>query len=208
VTQPVEQVTDAGGTPWNVPSLAKATDPTVPAPLRIWDCLDQTWTSPIVRVRVFDQYLNKRTVKCSACRYTTFVNHARQGNGAQMVGTLKDQLAGHIQNVQKLAQDHVDAEVGETVMNNGQSSQICTGCGLTLPFGKVLRHIVDIRAESADHQRVEALLLNRFTLEPSEPTIFFREVVVDGPDVRQVALSTPPREGRRRRRRRGGNSRG
>ena len=208
MTQSVEQVTDSEGIPWAVPYMAKAVDPTVPAPMRIWDCLDQSWTSPIVRIRVFDQYLNKRTVKCSACRYTTFVNHVRQGNGAQMVGTLKDQLSGHIQNVQKLAEQHVDAEIGETIVNNGQSSQLCTGCGLTLPFGKVLGHIVDIRSESQDHERVEALLLNRFALEPSEPTIYFREVVVDGPVVRQVTPNTPPREGSRRRRRRSGNSRG
>lgn len=208
MTQPVEQITDAAGVTWSVPSEARAMDPNVPAPQRIWDCLDKTWTPPIVRVRVYDQYLNKRVVKCSACRYTTFVNHEKQGSGAMVVGTLADQLQGHLDQITAAALQHQDAEVGETVMRDSRPSQLCTGCGLLMPFGKVLRHITDIRGESADHQRVEALLLNRFALEPSEPTIYFREVVVDGPEVRQVTPAGSPRKGRRPRKRKRGNSRG
>jgi len=37
----------------------------------LWDCLEKSWTKPLPKERIYDCYLPKRVIKCSACRYTT-----------------------------------------------------------------------------------------------------------------------------------------
>ena len=190
-----QQVTDANGVVWNVPEMAKATGPNAPQAMRIWDCIDQSWTSPLVKVRVYDQYLSKRVVKCSACTYTTVF----------FASSLKGNLAGHIEQVQKQAREHDSAEATQPVPNErGMPSQICTGCGFPFQVGQTAGHIMQARVMGASHQRVEALLMNRFALEPSEPTIFHREMVVDGGQPEVAEPETPPQTGRRRKRKRRG----
>ena len=194
----VDTVTDASGAQWSVPTMAKTVDPLMPQPLRLWDCVDQSWTSPMVRIRAMDTYLPKRVVKCSACEYTTVFRY--------------DSLAGniqpHINQLLKQSQDHHDAEaMTPTMAERGVAIQLCTGCGMPFQVGRAMPHIMEMRAISASHQRVEALLMNRFALEPSQPTIFARQVVVDGPEVHQVEADTPPSNGRRRRRRTRGHRR-
>ena len=194
----VDTVTDARGVPWSIPNIGKAMDPLVPQPLRLWDCIDQAWTSPMVRVRAMDTYLPKRVVKCSACDYTTVFRYE----------SLSGNIQPHIDQIYKQSQIHQGAEASAPLSNErGVASQICTGCGGAFQVGKTMPHIMEVSTASASHQRVEALLMNRFALEPSQPTIFAREVVVGGPEVHQVEADAPPSNGRRRRRRTRGHGR-
>ena len=194
----VETVQDASGATWSVPNMGKAIDPTVPQPLRLWDCIDESWTSPMVRIRAMDTYLPKRLVKCSACDYTTVFRY----------NTLGGNIQPHIDQVHERAEGHRDAEaMMPNQTERGVANQLCTGCGMPFQVGKAMPHIMETRAMSASHQRVEALLMNRFALEPSQPTIFARESVVEGPEVRQVKADAPPSNGRRRRRRTRGRGR-
>mgnify|MGYP005813278447 CR=1 FL=1 len=197
MTQPVFQtIRDDNGEVWRVPDIAKATGPNSPQPLRIWDCIDQSWTSPLVKIRVYDQYLPKRVVKCSACAYTTVF----------FADSLKANLAGHIDQVRKQAQEHENAEATQPVPNDrGVPAQLCTGCGFPFSVGQAAGHIMQARVMGASHQRVEALLMNRFALEPSEPTIFHREMVVEGDQPEVTEPEAPPRSGRRRKRNRRGS---
>ena len=213
--QPIaERVTDATGEVWSVPNMAKAIDPLVRKPVRLWDCIDQAWTGPMVEDKIYKIYLPKRVIKCSACDYVTFVKHEahedlKAGQVALAVGTVGSYLRGHIDLINEQSQVHHEATIGDPMMvdDGKRAVQICTGCGIPFQVGKGMPHIMETRAMSASHQRVEALLMNRFALEPSEPTIFAREVVVAGPEVRQVEADAPPSNGRRRRRRTRGHGR-
>ena len=199
MTQPTIQTLNdpQTGEVWSVPDMGKATGPNAPQPLRIWDCIDQAWTTPLVRIRVFDQYLPKRVVKCSACSYTT-VFFAKTG--------LKDNLVGHIEQMHKLVTEHESAEATPPISNErGVPSQLCTGCGYPFQVGQVAGHIMQARVMGASHQRVEALLMNRFALEPAEPTIFHREMVVEGNQPEVSVPDASPSNGRRRRRRHRGS---
>ena len=199
MTQSDEQARVLVGEEWSVPTIGKATDPLVPKPLRIWDCIDQSWTSPLVKIRVYDQYLPKRVVKCSACRYTSVF----------FAGTLAGNLAPHVGQVHKQIVEHENAEATQPMPNErGMPSQICTGCGFPFQVGRVAGHIMEVRVMGASHVRVEALLMNRFALEPSEPTIFHREMVVVGDQPEVLVPETPPSNGSRRKRRRRGYNRG
>lgn len=193
-----EQVTDASGETWRVPHMAKVTDTLAPQPLRLWDCIDQSWTGPMVRIRAMDTYLPKRVVRCSACDYTTVFRYE----------SLAGNIQPHLDSLHKQVREHEHAEASSPLLNErGVASQVCTGCGLVFQVGRVTPHIMEQRVSSASHQNVEALLMNRFALEPSVPTIFHREMVVAGPEVRQVETDSPPSDGSRRRRRTRGRGR-
>jgi hypothetical protein len=174
-------------------------DPQAPKPIRVWDCIDQSWTSPLVRIRVYDHYLLKRVVKCSMCDYTT-VFRAQD---------LKGNLSAHLQAMQQSERVHKGAEMSQPLLNEkGVATQLCTGCGLPFQVGSGAAHIMQAQTNSAGHYHVEALLMNRFALEPSEPVIYARELVVDGirPDGQEP--DAPLRKDRRRKRRKRGNNRG
>lgn len=194
-----QTVTDGTGGQWRVSDVGKALDPQTPKPIRVWDCIDQSWTSPLVRIRVYDHYLQKRVVKCSACEYTTVF----------FAGDLKGNLTQHLAQLKKIETEHQGVEMGQPMPNErGVASQICGGCGLPFQVGRGNAHIMEAQTNNAGHYRVEALLMNRFALEPSEPVIYARELVVDGTRPVGQEPEAPPREGRRRRRRKRGNTRG
>lgn len=165
----------------------------------------------MVREKVYEHYLPKRVVKCSACEYVTFVKHearedVKRGAVIPVVGALRDHLTSHIDSINERIARHAGADAGAPILNDrGVASQICSGCGNQFQVGLASQHIEQIRIMSVIHQGVEALVVNRFALEPSEPTIFYREVVVAGPEVNQVAPIASPRKGRRRKRGRRGN---
>ena len=194
-----ETVTDAIGIPWRVPTVGKALDPQVPKPIRIWDCIDQAWTSPLVRIRVYDHYLLKRVVKCSACEYTTVFR----------ADDLKGNIRPHLDSLLEIEGDHQDAVMSDPLLNDkGVVLRACSGCDTPFQITRGNAHIMEAKVKSADHYRVEALLMNRFALEPSEPVVYARELVVDG--TRPVGLEpeASPRQGRRRKRGKRGNKRG
>ena len=175
-------------------------EPTVPLDpalsqhhVRFWDCIDETWTLPLPKARMAD-YLSKRVVRCSCCTYTTNILHWGQDGS----------ISTHTTNIRAQVKSHEQATLSAPVLTErGVGTELCSGCGFPFQVGKGLEHIVRIRGLGASHQSVEAILVNRFALTQSEPTIFDRKVMV-GPDASQVEPDTSPRKsGRRRRRKRG-----
>ena len=158
----------------------------------LWDCLEQSWTKPLPKERIYDCYLAKRVVKCSACRYTTATSWANGTN-----------IQAHVEQVIQRTNEHQDAVI-ETVAGERMPTRVCTGCGYSFQPAQATRHLNEIREMAATHTRVVAQEVNRFALEPSEPVIHRQVVVVAGPEVHQEEPASP-QSGRRRRRRRRGN---
>lgn len=153
--------------------------------IRIWDCIDQTWASPVPQEFAYKVYLRKVVLKCSACNYTT-----SYGNG----------VASHAQQAYQAWKEHEGAEIIV-----GDQQQRCTGCNTGFTSHKRLgqRHLERVLLDGPEHIRVEELALRRFSLEPSEPVIHRRKLVFDvaGPLVSQVERSAEPRKRKRRHRR-------
>jgi hypothetical protein len=190
-----------------IPHVLQAAEPIHPSPasvkVAIWDCVEQAWTSLLPREQVYAFYLQKQVVKCSVCIYTSATAWT---NGTD--------IKGHLETVREQIKTHKDAELSAPVMNErGVGTQLCTGCGFPFQVGKGMEHLIRIREMSASHiGRVEALLVNRFTLVPSELVVIQRQLVSDGPEVNQVEPSASPpvpnRSSRRRRRKRGSRGKG
>ena len=171
----------------------------------MWDFIDQNWTSPLpigqvqnqLNNVVYQAYLDKVVIKCSACKFTTAFD-----NG----------VSRHLDLIRKQTVEHSGAVIRETETG----VRLCSGCGCTFHSrpGRAQRHI-DQMVELADvHQgRIEALHMRRYGLAPSEPIILRREVVDEGSAVDQMERDAPVpsasvatrRKTRRRRRRANGN---
>ena len=151
----------------------------------MWDCVDQAWAGPFPAARIYDQYLQKQVVICSACNYMS-----NRGNG---------DIRKHVELVKEQAAMHADAVITAiSVDERGSAYQICSGCGQRLQVGS--DHINRMNSSALGHDYVEALFMNKFALTRSEPVILGREVIVDGPVTSQVAQIASPRKRSRRRR--------
>ena len=157
----------------------------------LWDCLEKSWTKPLPKERIYDCYLPKRVIKCSACRYTTATSWTNGTN-----------IQAHVEQVIQRTNEHQDAVI-ETVAGERMPTRVCSGCGYSFQPAQATRHLNEIREMATTHTRVVAQEVNRFALEPSEPVIH-RQVLITGPEVHQEEPASP-QPGRRRRRRRRGN---
>jgi hypothetical protein len=155
------------------------------ASVRLWDCIDQMWTSPIPQEFSHKVYLRKSVLKCSECSFTT---------------SYENGVASHAQQVYQAWKEHE----GATIMADGQQ-QRCTGCNIGFTSYKRIghRHLERVLIIGPKHVQVEELALRRFSLEPSEPIINRRKLVFDatGPLVNQEERSAEPQKRKRRRRR-------
>ena len=158
----------------------------------VWDCVEQAWAGPFPNPRVYDQYLTKQVVICSACNY---------------MSTREDgSIRNHVQTVMTQGKAHAGISLSEPITENGATYRICLGCDTRFHGSAGQEHLTRIQQAPLSHGYVEALLINKFALAQSEPTVFGREVITDGPVTSQVATNTPPRKRRRRRRGKHGNS--
>jgi hypothetical protein len=171
--------------------------------ISLWDYIDESWTRALPRApmsdqkssKVYQSYLDKVVIKCSACSYTTVFNNGIR----QHVNAVREQAEGH---------------KGATIQETAGGARMCTGCACTFHSrpGRAQRHIVQVLEMTVAHQaRVEALHMRRYGLAPSEPVILHREVVDEGPDIYQMGQTEPTLPGprnRRRRRRRKANGNG
>ena len=158
----------------------------------VWDCVDGTWSAPLPNEYVYKHYLQKVVARCSACTFTS----SSDGD-----------IAKHVEQIQRDLVAHENARLTEPVNQVGlEPVQNCTGCGASFRMAgyRGQRHLEQLAEMKRNHGRVELLVIKRFALEPSEPTVLHREVVVDGPVSRQVERVEPTQEtGKRRRRKRG-----
>jgi hypothetical protein len=161
----------------------------------VWDCVDGTWSAPLPNEYVYKHYLQKVVARCSACTFTS---------------SFDGDIAKHVEQIQRDLLAHQGARLTEPVSQVGlEPVQNCTGCGASFRMAgyRGQRHLEQIAKMERTHGRVELLVMKRFALEPSEPVVLRREVVVDGPVSRQVERVEPSRETPKRRRRKRGHRR-
>ena len=158
----------------------------------VWDCVDGSWTAPLPNEYVHRHYLQKVVARCSACTFTS---------------TFDGDVAKHVEQIHRDLVAHEGARLTEPVSQVGlEPVQTCTGCGAGFRMAgyRGQRHLEQIAEMKRNHGRVELLVMKRFALEPSEPMVLHREVLVDGPVSRQVErIELPQETGKRRRRKRG-----
>ena len=171
---------------------------------RLFDCIDQSWTQPFPTEMVYKHHLRKMVVKCSACYFTTVTNNGDMG------------VADHVRRTLEQLEMHEGVEVTPPMAVAGQEpSQICQGCGLSFTARKngLKRHLNSVQEMGITHQqKIEALLMKRFSLEPSEPVVLQADLLQAdkvqahklqaGAEVNQQERK---RRRRRRRRNRGSN---
>lgn len=165
-----------------------------PEGVRLWDCLDQSWSGATPRAMAYEKNMAKVVGKCSACMFTT--------SAEQQPLTQVNLVRNHAQNVYKTAAEHQGAI--QTLLADGSGHQ-CTGCGFIFALGKnrAQRHLTNILEAAVTHSEVDALLLRRYALEPSEPIVYRREHVYShegmvGPVVTQVERKRRKRHRSRR----------
>jgi rubredoxin len=162
-------------------------------PVQLWDTLDESWTRRLPQSSIHI-YLRKQVWKCNLCDYTTIW---RVGDTGML--THADQARGQ-------AQKHQDASLSTPEMGNRNvAMQVCSACGLVFQVESATQHLERIRRMGALHQfEVEALLVNRFALSPSEPMVYQRELIAVGLKASSVEPDAPLRKNRRRKRRQRG----
>ena len=166
-----------------------------PNRIRVYDVIDGTWMGPIDAGFAYQDYLRKVVFKCSCCNFTTSREH---------------QVAEHVSLVFTTADVHRDATL-EMHVEGGESWQQCSGCGHKFRTAKRAggKHLEMVQAAPAAHKGAEELLMKRFALGPSEPTILGRTPVPTGevsgemePEAK-VSRSSHRRHRSRRRRNKG-----
>jgi hypothetical protein len=166
---------------------------TQPNSIRLWDCITETWTGFLPKQFVYETYLPRKVMKCSACTYTAVGDRALGGAVKTHVGNVLDQ-----------AETHKQAKVVQ--LSDGTAR--CSACEASFrskPM-QAQKHIDKIVQIASTHIRVEELFVNQYALEPSEPVAIRRLLVYesDGAETGSVERSAVPRpRGRRRRRSRG-----
>lgn len=162
---------------------------------RLWDCVEEAWTNPLPQHIVHDkksrsgrqQYLDKVLWKCSQCNFTSLYDAG---------------VNQHVEFAGRQVEEHRGAEIRPSPTGEGR---LCTGCGFTFR-GRATQaqcHLERILEMGRTHARVEGLLIRRYAVIASEPTVLSRVLILDGPEARVVE---PPRKSRRRRRSKRGNS--
>jgi len=156
---------------------------------RIWDVVDEMWTSELRDTDIFSHYLRKMVAKCSACRTTHF--------------TPEQIVSSHIVAVRRIAEEHINAEA--VFRNDVGGGFVCTGCGTPFSRGSMQarKHIEEAKANGPRHDGATGSWIKRFVLEPSvtpSPAVL---AVVGGSEELPRERSRPHRRrGRRRRGRR------
>ena len=164
--------------------------------IRIWDQVDETWTSPLERANAMDHYLAKVLFKCSGCTQTSLFEGGIEKHLAQL----------------KISHEfHVDAELERGLAEGGQMAVTCSGCGAPLSMRKNQgqKHIDRINETYQAHIKegtIDVLLMHRYTTSPSVsmPVQTMNTVVFADrePEVHQEKRSDEVGQARRRRRKR------
>lgn len=144
--------------------------------LRLYDCVEQDWGPMVDKEAAYEKYLYKVFGQCSCCTFCT----AAEITPLMAVNTIRS----HVEQSLESYQDHRSAE-----LNPDQNGGVmCSGCGniFAARKGQARKHLERIKAFPDQHRAVDALLIKRFALEPSEPEVLRRESVYQGPGASQV----------------------
>lgn len=164
--------------------------------IRIWDQVDETWTSLFERSTAMDHYLAKVLFKCSGCTQTSLFEGG---------------IEKHLTQLKMSHELHVEAELERGLAENGQMAVMCSGCSAPLSMRKNQgqKHIDRINETYQAHVKegtIDVLLMHRYTTSPSVsmPVQTMNTVVFADkePEVHQENRSDEVGQARRKRRRR------
>ena len=173
--------------------------------IKLYDCVDQSWTSSLDREAAYQKYLHKVFAKCSGCNF---------GTAAEILPlTAVNTVRMHVTQGIESYKDHIGAYL--VPQNDGRV--MCTGCSemFSARKGQARKHLETIQNFPGNHTQVDALLIKRFALEPQQPEILRHEPVYKGSDDIQIEgavgmrpdkVDAPQQSRRKRRRSRNGRT--
>jgi hypothetical protein len=173
--------------------------------IKLYDCVDQSWTSNLDREAAYQKYLHKVFAKCSACNFGT----AAEILPMTAVNTVKMHVTQGIESYKNHA--------GAYLVPQDDGRVMCTGCSevFSARKGQARKHLEAVLDFPSTHNQVDALLIRRFALEPQQPEILRHEFVYEGSDDIQIAgvagmrpdkVDAPQQSRRKRRRSRNGRT--
>jgi hypothetical protein len=142
-----------------------------PNRIRLYDCVDGTWTAPLEQGMVFNHYLRKVVYKCSACNFSTVFE------------TGGSSVERHVTGVLERYELHQGAAVEATVFpfsGGSEMGQLCTGCSgqFTSRKQQGTKHLAHVLSLGEAHQgSVRLLVMKQFALEPSESVLLGERLV-------------------------------
>ena len=163
--------------------------------VRLWDVIDQQWTSLLPSDMAERHYLQKDVYRCTGC---TWVSTLPTGDGDA------HRLSGHLRQISEGVESHADADV-LTVSGEKGTRFMCSACPASFHSpSRWRKHMETFAPKIAEaHIGATGKIIKRFVLSPpTEPVV--APTVVAGPESAQVVRSQRPAGSRRRRGRRGG----
>ena len=173
-------------------SLSKFDEPTG---IRLWDVIDQQWTSPLPSEMAERHYLQKDVYSCTGC---TWVSTLPTGDGDA------HRLSGHLKQIYEGVDSHADADV-LTVPGEKGTRFMCSACPASFHSpSRWRKHMETFAPKIAEaHIGATGKIIKRFVLSPPIESVVTPTVVAE-PESAQVVRSQRPAGSRRRRGRRGG----
>ena len=160
--------------------------------IRLWDNIDNAWTSALPRKEALEFNVNMVVARCSVCTETSsgIGGHARD-------------IPNHFKRIKDNAEDHSgDVQIIYLPTASGAVTPSCTACGRTFRSRPHLatKHLREILDNARLHEGAVEQTVKRFSLEP--PVLAFPDTRKGDarPELQQVERS-PQR--RRRKRSRG-----
>ena len=134
--------------------------------VKLWDCVDSTWTQPLEKGSAMEHYLRKVVYKCSCC------------NTASL---FEADIKNHLTQLKSSYILHEDAQLERGLGDGGIMAVMCSGCGTPFSMRKNQgqKHINRIEEDYESHVEVgsiNVLLMHRYVMSPS---VSMPEQIVD-----------------------------
>jgi transcription elongation factor Elf1 len=134
--------------------------------IKIWDCVDGTWTEPLEKGLAMEHYLRKLIYKCSCCIDASL---------------FEADIKKHLTQLKLSYEIHKDAQLERGLGDSGVMTVMCSGCGSSFSMRKNQgqRHIDRIKEDYESHVEVgsiNVLLMHRYVMSPS---VSMPEQIVD-----------------------------
>jgi len=134
--------------------------------IKLWDCVDNTWTQPLEKGSAMEHYLRKVIYKCSCCTEASL---------------FQADINKHLTQLKTSYELHKDAQLERGLGDGGIMSVMCSGCGTPFSMRKNQgqKHIDRIKEDYESHVEVgsiNVLLMHRYVMSPS---VSMPEQIVD-----------------------------
>ena len=125
--------------------------------IKIWDCVDNTWTNPLEKGSVMEHYLRKIVYKCSGCTTASLY---------------EVDIKQHLTQLKSSYKNHEDAQLERGLGDGGIMAVMCSGCGSSFSMRKNQgqKHLDRIKEDHGSHVEIGSiniLLMHRYVMSPS-----------------------------------------